>query len=76
MAHDLQLTATQREQLVQLFEERRSRLAAFQQNVRAQFDQEHETLRTAIERILTPEQFERFEQEIRKRAPRRPPSPE
>jgi hypothetical protein len=75
MTKDLQLSEAQRQQLVQLFEERRSRLAEFHQNVRSQFDREHDTLRSGIQRILTPQQFERFENEIRKRAPRRPPPP-
>ena len=57
-------------QLLQLFEERRNRLAEFQHDVRARFDREHESLRGSIQRILTPAQFERFESELRKRRPR------
>ena len=73
MVEDLQLSGDQRQLLLRLFEERRSRLVEFQQDVRARFDQEHESLRASIQRILTPAQFERFESELRKRRP--PPLP-
>ena len=73
MVEDLQLSGEQRQLLLRLFEERRSRLVEFQQDVRARFDQEHESLRASIQRILTPAQFERFESKLRKRRP--PPVP-
>lgn len=73
MVEDLQLSGEQRQLLLRLFEERRSRLVEFQQDVRARFDQEHESLRASIQRILTPAQFERFESERRKRRPPRLP---
>ena len=73
MVEDLQLSGDQRQRLLRLFEERRSRLVEFQQDVRARFDQEHESLRASIQRILTPAQFERFESKLRKRRP--PPLP-
>jgi len=74
MTEDLQLSKAQQDQLVVLFEDRRSRLGRFQQEVRGRFDQEHESLRTSIRRILTPEQFERFEAEMRKRRAGPPPT--
>jgi hypothetical protein len=72
MSQDLQLSKEQQQQLQSLLEDRRGRLGQFQQQVRTRFDEEHESLRASIRRILTPAQFERFEAEMLKR--RRPVS--
>ena len=70
MTQDLDLSEEQQQQLSAIFERRRGRLAQFQQQVRARFDEEHESLRAEIEKILTPTQRERFAEELRKRPPR------
>lgn len=61
MRTNLDLTPQQEEQLLRLFEERRPRLAEFQQDVRARFERERQELRSELAKILTPQQLEKFD---------------
>jgi Spy/CpxP family protein refolding chaperone len=65
MQHELNLTPTQRDQILQIINETRSKVM----NLREEFQhQRHETMRQARARVralLTPEQQEKFDREFR-----------
>jgi Spy/CpxP family protein refolding chaperone len=80
MSDDLGLTADQRARLQTILEARRGKLDAIEQEIRTRFDQEHRDLNAEIERILTPEQREKFKtfqerMRSRGRGRGRPPGP-
>jgi Spy/CpxP family protein refolding chaperone len=76
LSDELGLSADQRAALETILEARRGKLEAMEQDVRARFDREHQELDGEIDRILTAEQRERFEeyqQRMRARRPHGPP---
>jgi Spy/CpxP family protein refolding chaperone len=79
LTRELDLTDDQRSKVEAVLTARRSRLDALQQDVRAKFEAEQDSLRTEIRAVLTPEQQQKFderEKELRARFGRRgPPAP-
>jgi Spy/CpxP family protein refolding chaperone len=61
LAQDLSLTADQRAKVEKIFEGRRERLGEFQSQVRARYEQEQRELRAEVEKLLTPDQRQRFQ---------------
>jgi Spy/CpxP family protein refolding chaperone len=80
LTRELDLTADQRSRIEGVLTARRTRFDSLQQDVRAKFDAEQESLRNEIRAILTPEQQQKFderEKELRGRfgGRRGPPAP-
>jgi Spy/CpxP family protein refolding chaperone len=70
LTRELDLTADQRAKIEGVLTTRRPRLDALQQEVRAKFDAEQESLRNDIRAVLTPAQQQKFderEKEMRSR---------
>ncbi len=61
LSNDLDLDATQREEVARILRESRERVEGLQRDVRQQFDREQQNLREEIRKVLRPEQQERFE---------------
>lgn len=68
LTRDLDLDASQREQIKTILETSRSRVSVLQRDVRERFDTEQRTLREEIRQVLTPEQRERFERTLQRRS--------
>jgi Spy/CpxP family protein refolding chaperone len=64
LTRELDLDATQRDQIGAVLKASRERVGVLQREVRTQFDDEQRTLREEIRKVLTPEQQERFDQSL------------
>ena len=73
IAADLDLTVEQDRQLRDVFETRRRRLRAINQEVRGRFEAEQAQMNAEIAVILTPEQMTVFDEIVRMRQDRRGP---
>ena len=72
LTRDVQLDATQREQIRKLLEERRDRFEDVHREARERFDKEQRELHTAIRAVLRPDQQQKFDDFL----DRRPPPPD
>ena len=72
LTRDVQLDATQREQIRTLLEERRDRFEDVHREARERFDKEQRELHTAIRAVLRPDQQQKFDDFL----DRRPPPPD
>lgn len=70
-AEELKLTSDQRTQIEAIFESRRPQLKLLRDSVRDKFEEERKTMDAEIEKLLTPEQRDRFH-EINERLRARP----
>lgn len=59
-ADELKLTDAQRTQIEKIFESHRPQLSELRDSVREKFEQERKAMDAEIEKVLTPEQRERF----------------
>jgi Spy/CpxP family protein refolding chaperone len=59
-ADELKLTDPQRKQIETIFESHRPQLSVLRDSVREKFEQERKAIDAEIEKVLTPEQRERF----------------
>jgi Spy/CpxP family protein refolding chaperone len=59
-AEELKLTDDQRKQIETIFESHRPQLSVLRDSVRDKFEQERKAIDAEIEKVLTPEQRERF----------------
>jgi Spy/CpxP family protein refolding chaperone len=59
-AEELKLTDAQRKQIETIFESHRPQLSVLRDSVREKFEQERKAIDAEIEKVLTPEQRERF----------------
>jgi Spy/CpxP family protein refolding chaperone len=59
--HELHLTPQQKEAIRQIVQRRRARIEAIAANMRPQMRQEIESTNAEIEKVLTPEQRQKFE---------------
>jgi hypothetical protein len=62
LTDDLNLDATQREEVGRVLRARRERIEGLQHDVRQQFDREQQNLRDEIRKVLRPDQQQRFEE--------------
>ena len=67
MSDELDLTDDQRQQLEAVFETQRESLRGFYREVRERFEAEQGDIRAEVEKILTPDQQERFHELTRRR---------
>jgi hypothetical protein len=65
LSREIGLSADQEQQLVTIFTERRARLRKLREDVRQQFEAEHDELRAEVRKALTPEQWTRYEEIIK-----------
>ena len=75
MSEELDLTDDQRQQIEAVFKTQRESLRGFYREVRERFEAEQGDIRAEVEKILTPDQQERFDELTRRRGQRRPPGP-
>jgi uncharacterized membrane protein len=72
LTRDVQLDATQREQIRKVLEERRDRFEDVHREARERFDKEQRDLHAAIRAVLRPDQQQKFDDFL----DRRPPPPD
>jgi len=65
MQHELKLTPTQRDQILQIVNETRSKMMALREDFQHQRREQMRQARARVRALLTPEQQEKFDREFR-----------